>query len=151
MPSPRWARLRQGLWSLLLSLLLIAGAAAATWPPPVIAVPLVALVLGTGIFLAARLWRRAHAAVAVSGIGIAVRNGIDTSQIGWPAITWVIGLPRGRRLAIRILGRDLRLETATSFQRELALAWLDACREEAGRRRLGPQPLPDGPGFITGS
>lgn len=149
-PSRRGTRLRQTLWSAVLSLVVIVLAAAATLPPPLIAVPLVALVLGGGIGLAVTLWNRAHSAVAVSALGIAVRGGFDVAQIGWPALEAVHGVPRGRRMRIVIEARGARHQTATTFTRDVAQAWLDACAEHARRRRLSPRPVEGLPGFRTG-
>jgi hypothetical protein len=149
-PSPRGAQLRQGFWSFVLSLLLIALAAAATLPPRLIAVPLVALVLGGGIWLARMLWNRAHSAVAVSALGIAVRGGFDIAQIGWPALEAVLGVRRGRRLRIIVEARGARHQTSTTFTREAALSWLETCAEHAGRRRLQPRPVEGMEGFRTG-
>jgi uncharacterized membrane protein YhaH (DUF805 family) len=90
-PSRRGAQLRQAFWSVVLSLMLVMLAAAATLPPRLIAVPLVAVLLGSGIWLTRTLWNRSHSAVAVSDIGIAVRGGFDVAQIGWPALDAVVG------------------------------------------------------------
>ncbi|MBW3603534.1 MAG: hypothetical protein KY460_01275, partial [Actinobacteria bacterium] len=67
----RGAQLRMAMWSIVLSVLLIVLAAAATLPPVAVAVPLVAGVLGGGLWLATMLWNRAHSAVAVSALGVA--------------------------------------------------------------------------------
>jgi hypothetical protein len=146
-PSRRGAQLRQGLWSAVLSLMLVALAAAATLPPRLIAVPLVALVLGGGIWLARSLWNRSHSAVAVSDLGIAVRSGFDVAQIGWPALDAVLGVPRGNRLRIVVEARGARHETHTTFARDAALSWLATCAEHASRRRLRPQPVEGLEGF----
>jgi hypothetical protein len=148
--SRRGAQLRQGFWSVVLSLLLVILAGAATLPPRLIAVPLVALVLGGGIWLARSLWNRAHSAVAVSDLGIAVRGGFDLAQIAWPALEAVLGVPRGSRLRIVVEARGARHETSTTFTRDAALSWLATCAEHAGRRRLRPQPVDGLEGFRAG-
>ena len=149
-PSRRGAQLRQGFWSVVLSLLLVILAGAATLPPRLIAVPLVALVLGGGIWLARSLWNRAHSAVAVSDLGIAVRGGFDLAQIAWPALEAVVGVPRGNRLRIVVEARGARHETSTTFTRDAALSWLATCAEHAGRRQLRPQPVDGLEGFRAG-
>lgn len=148
-PSRRGAQLRQGFWSFVLSLLLIALAGAATLPPRLIAVPLVAVVLGGGIWLTHTLWNRAHSAVAVSAVGVAVRGGFDIAQIGWPALEAVVGVPRGKRMRIVIEARGARHQTSTTFTREAALSWLETCAEHASQRRLQPQPVEGMAGFRT--
>jgi hypothetical protein len=148
-PSRRGAQLRQGFWSIVLSLLLIVLAAAATLPPRLIAVPLVALVLGSGIWLTRTLWNRAHSAVAVSALGIAVRGGFDVAQIGWPALEAVLGVPHGNRMRIVVEARGARHQTSTTFSREAALSWLETCADHASRRRLQPQPVEGMAGFRT--
>lgn len=148
--SQRGARLRQGFWSAVISLLLIALAAAATLPPRTIAVPLVALLLGGGVWLIRTLWARAHCAVAVSSLGLAVRGGLDVAQIAWPAVEAVLGVPRGGRMRIVIEARGARHQTRATFSRDAALAWLDVCAEEAARRRLHPVAIDGVTGFRTG-
>jgi hypothetical protein len=146
----RGAGLRQGFWSVILSVLLIVLAAAATLPPPLVAVPLVALVLGGGIWLAATLWSRAHSAVAVSALGVAVRGGFDTAQIGWPALEAVLGVAHGTRIRIVVEASGARHQTATTFTREAAVAWLAICADHATTRRLHPEPVAGVAGFRTG-
>lgn len=146
----RGAGLRQGFWSVVLSVALIVLAAAATLPPEPIAVPLVALVLGGGIWLAATLWNRAHSAVAVSALGVAVRGGFDVAQIGWPALEAVLGVPRGTRIRIVVQARGARHQTSTTFTREAAVVWLEACADHAARRRLQPRAVEGVAGFRTG-
>lgn len=148
-PSHRGARLRQGFWSAVISLLLIALAAAATLPPRAIAVPLVALLLGGGLWLIRTVWGRAHCAVAVSALGLAVRGGLDVEQIAWPAVETVLGVDAGGRMRIVIAARGARHETPATFGRDEALAWLLACREHADRRRLRPVPVAGVAGFRT--
>lgn len=149
--SRRGAELRQGFWSAMLTLVLIVLAAAATLPPRLLAVPLVALVLSGGIWLARTLWNRAHSAVAVSALGVAVRGGFDVAQIGWPALDAVLGVPQGRRMRIVVEARGGgRHETRATFTRHAALAWLDACAEHAERRRVHPEPVPGMAGFRAG-
>ena len=149
-PSRRGAQLRQGFWSVVLSLLLVTLAAAATLPPRLIAVPLVALVLGGGIWLARFLWNRSHSAVAVSDLGIAVRGGFDVAQIAWPAVDAVLGVPSGNRLRIVVEARGARHETSTTFASDAALPWLATCAAHADRRRLRPQPVEGLEGFRAG-
>jgi hypothetical protein len=150
-PSRRGAQLRQAFWSVVLSVLLIVLAAAATLPPPWVAVPLVTVVLGAGVWLVRRLWQRAHSAVAVSALGVVVRGGFDTAQIAWPALDAVVALPAGpHRVRILVEGRGARHATAATFAREPAVAWLEACADHARQRRLAPEPLDDLPGFRTG-
>lgn len=149
--SRRGADLRQGFWSVVLTLVLIALAAAATLPPQLIAVPLVALVLGGGIWLSRTLWNRAHSAVAVSALGVAVRGGFDVAQIAWPALDAVLGIPHGKRVRIVVEARGGgRHETSATFAHEAALTWLDACAEHAERRRMHPEPVTGMAGFRTG-
>jgi hypothetical protein len=149
-PSRRGAQLRQGFWSVVLSLLLVLLAAAATVPPQLIAVPLVAIVLGSGIWLGRFLWNRSHSAVAVSDLGIAVRGGFDVAQISWPALEAVLGVPHGRRLRIVVEARGARHETHATFARDAALSWLKTCADHASRRRLRPQPVDGYEGFRAG-
>lgn len=148
--SQRGARLRQGFWSAVISLLLIALAAAATLPPRLIAVPLVALLLSSGVWLIRTLWGRAHCAMAVSALGLAVRGGLDVDQIAWPAVHAVLGVPCGGRMRIVIEARGARHETKVTFGRDAALAWLAACAEHAERRRLHPVTIEGAAGFRTG-
>ena len=150
--SPRGAQLRQGFWSVVLSLLLITLAAAATLPPRPVAVPLVALVLGGGIWLARTLWNRAHSAIAVSALGVAVRGGFDVAQIAWPALDAVLGVPHGRRMRIVVEVRGCaRHETAASFTRTAAERWLAACADHARRRRVQPEAVAGLAGFRSGA
>lgn len=148
--TSRGARLRQAFWSVVLSLLLIGLAAAATLPPPVLAVPLVALVVGAGGWLARTLWHRAHSAVAVSALGIAVRSGFDVAQVGWPAVRAVVAEPAGRRVRIVVESSSGRHRTASSFTPAVARVWLEACAEHARRRHLRPRPLDGLEGFQAG-
>lgn len=148
--TSRGARLRQAFWSVVLSLLLIALAAAATLPPPIVAVPLVALVVGTGGWLATTLWSRAHSAVAVSALGIAVRSGFDVAQVGWPAVRAVVAEPAGRRVRIVVESTTGRHRTASSFTPAVARAWLGTCVEHARRRHLRPEPVDGADGFRAG-
>lgn len=149
--SRRGVELRQGFWSVVFTAVLIALAAAATLPPPLIAVPLVALVLGCGIWLSWRLWNRAHSAVAVATLGVAVRGGFDVAQIGWPALDAVVGIPHGKRMRIVVEVRGgTRHETSATFTRAAALAWLDVCAEHAERMRMRPEPVTGMAGFRTG-
>jgi hypothetical protein len=148
-PSRRGARLRQAFWSIVLSLLLIALAAAATLPPRPLAVLLVALVLGGGLWLTRTLWSRAHSAVAVSALGIAVRSGLDTAQIAWPALEAVLGVPHGKRLRIVVEARGARYRTGAAFTSDAALSWLATCADHARRRQLRPVPAGGSAGFRT--
>lgn len=136
-------------WSTVLSVLLIVLAAAATLPPPLIAVPLVAGVLGAGLMTATTLWNRAHSAVAVSALGVAVRSGFDVAQVSWPAVDAVVAESAGSRVRIVVHAEGARHRTAATFGREVALRWLTACEQEAARRLLRPRPLEDLPGFRT--
>lgn len=145
----RGAQLRLALWSTVLSVALILLAAVATLPPAPVAVLLVALVLGAGIWLGATLWNRAHSAVAVSSLGIAVRSGFDVAQVAWPALRAVVAEPVGGRVRIVVEAQGVRHRTATTFSRAAALEWLARCEREATRRRLRPAPLPDADGFRT--
>lgn len=148
-PGRRGAQVRLAFWSVVLSLLLIALAAAATLPPTWIAVPLVAVVLGCGLWLAKTLWSRAHSAVAVSALGIAVRDGFDVAQIAWPALLAVMGEPRGARLRIVIEAQGARHRTAATFSRDTALRWISTCAEHAARHHMQPVALDQGAGFRT--
>lgn len=143
----RGARLRQTAWSLVLSLLLIGLAAAATLPPRALAIPLVAIVLGASLWLVGRLWRRSHSAVAVSARGVAVRTGFDVAQIGWPAVVAVIGAPAGGRVRIVVETRDGQHASAATFTRGPASDWLATATATAASRHLAPQPLDGIAGF----
>lgn len=146
----RGAQLRMAVWSIVLSVLLIVLAAAATLPPVAVAVPLVAGVLGGGLWLAMTLWNRAHSAVAVSTLGVAVRSGFDVAQIAWPALRAVVAEPAGRaRLRIVVLARGARYRTAASFSRRAALDWLAVCEDHADRHHMRPQPVSGSVGFRT--
>lgn len=145
----RGAQLRMAWWSVVLSVLLIGLAAAATLPPPVVAVPLVAAVLGTGMWLSARVFGRAHSAVAVSGLGVAVRSGFDVAQIGWPAVQAVYAERDGGRVRIVIEAQGARHRTAATFSPAVAVDWLATCAEHARRRHVHPEALEDAPGFRT--
>jgi hypothetical protein len=149
-PSRRGAQLRQGFWSAVLSLLLVLLAGVATIPPPPVAVPLVAVVLGGGISLARFLWNRSHSAIAVSELGIAVRTGFDVAQVAWPALEAVLGVPRGERLRIVVEARGARHQTHVTFARDAALSWLATCADHASRRRLRPEPVEGVEGFRAG-
>lgn len=149
-PSRRGAQLRQGVWSVVLTLLLIVLAAAATLPPRPIAVPLVALVLAGGLWLSGTLWNRAHSGVAVSALGVAVRGGFDVTQIAWSAVDAVVGRPHGTRLRIVVEVRGgAPHETSAAFTRAAALAWLDTCAGHAERRHMRPEPIAGRAGFRT--
>lgn len=148
-PDRRGAQLRMALWSIVLSVVLISLAAAATLPPPLVAVPLVAVVLGGGIALAGRLWSRAHSAVAVSSLGVAVRSGFDTAQIGWPALQAVVAEPARRRVRIVVHARGASHRTAATFTRDVALDWLATCEAHAVRHHMRPQPVDGTAGFRT--
>lgn len=148
-PDRRGGQLRMALWSTVLSVLLIVLAATATLPPPVLAVPLVAIVLGGGIALAGRLWSRAHSAVAVSALGLAVRSGFDTAQIGWPALQAVVAEPAGGRVRIVVHARGAYHRTAATFTRAVALDWLATCEAHAASHHMRPQPVDDAAGFYT--
>jgi hypothetical protein len=141
--------LRQAFWSIVLSLLLIALAAAATLPPRPFAVPLVAVGLGSGLWLTRRSWSRAHSGVAVSALGIAVRSGLDTAQIAWPALEAVLGVPHGKRMQIVVEARGVRYRTSATFTSDAALSWLATCADHASRRRLQPVPAEGLAGFRT--
>ncbi|HEX6254419.1 MAG TPA: hypothetical protein VFZ70_01280 [Euzebyales bacterium] len=145
----RGARLRMTFWSTVLSVLLIVLAGAATLPPLPVAVPLVAAVLGTGLWLGTTLWNRAHSAVAVSALGVAVRSGFDTAQIAWRALHGVVAEPVGSRVRIVVEAQDTRHRTAATFTRAVALDWLARCEQEAVHRQMHPRPLLDGTGFRT--
>jgi hypothetical protein len=147
--APRGAQLRMTLWSTVLSVLLIVLAGAATLPPMPVAVPLVAAVLGAGLWLGTTLWNRAHSAVAVSALGVAVRSGFDTAQIAWPALHGVAAEPIGSRVRIVVEAQDTRHRTAATFTRAVAADWLARCEQEAAHRQMRPRPLPDRPGFRT--
>lgn len=149
-PSRRGALARQAWWSAVLSVALIGLAAAATLPPPALAVPLVAAVLGGGIWLVRRLWQRAHSAVAVSTLGVVVRGAFDVAQVAWPALDAVVAVPAGRRrVRIVVDGRGGTHATAATFARETAVTWLETCADIAGRRRLTIEPVEGMPGFRT--
>lgn len=145
----RGVQLRMAFWSTVLSVLLIVLAAAATLPPPLIAVPLVAGVLGAGIMIATALWNRAHSGVAVSALGVAVRSGFDVAQISWPALRAVVAEPAGSRVRIVVQVDGARHRTAATFTRDVALRWLAECEQQAVRRRLHPRPVADVEGFCT--
>jgi hypothetical protein len=147
--APRGAQLRMAFWSTVLSVLLIVLAGAATLPPVPVAVPLVAAVLGAGVWLGATLWNRAHSAVAVSSLGVAVRSGFDTAQIAWYALHGVVAEPVGSRVRIVVETQDARHRTAATFTRAVAREWLGRCQREAAHRQMRPRPLPEGAGFRT--
>lgn len=148
-PDRRAAQLRMAFWSIVLSVLLIGLAAAATLPPPIVAVPLVAGVLGAGLWLVTTLWNRAHSAIAVSTLGVAVRSGFDIAQIAWSALEAVLAEPAGARLRIVVQAQGTRSRTAASFTRDVALDWLTICERLADQRQLHPRPVGDGAGFTT--
>jgi hypothetical protein len=147
--DPRGAQLRLTFWSTVLSVLLIVLAGAATLPPAPVAVPLVAAVLGAGMWLGARLWNRAHSAVAMSPLGVAVRSGFDTAQIAWRALHGVAAEPAGSRVRIVVDAQDTRHRTDATFTRAVAMDWLARCEREAAHRHMHPTSLPDGSGFRT--
>lgn len=141
--------LRHGLWSVVLSVLLIGLAAAATFPSRWLAVALVAGVLGAGLWLVRSLWNHSHSAVAVSALGVAVRGGFDVAQIGWPAVEAVLGVPHGKRVRILVQTRGARHQTAATFSRAPAEDWLAICAQHARQRRLHPRPVAGMAGFRT--
>lgn len=145
----RWAHLRMAVWSMVLSVLLVVLAASATLPPTIVAVPLVAGVLGVGLWLATTLWNRAHSAVAVSALGVAVRSGFDVAQVAWPALQAVTVDPAGTRMRIVVEAHGARHRTAASFSRDVALRWLATCEQHAVRRHLPTRPVDGGMGFHT--
>jgi hypothetical protein len=146
----RGAQLRMAFWSIILSVLLIVLAAAATLPPPLLAVPLVAAVLGCGLWVTATLWNRAHSGVAVSPLGVAVRSGFDVAQIGWPALQAVLAEPVGTRVRIVVRAHGTQHRTAATFTREVALRWLATCEAHAAQRHLHPRRAEGSLGFHTG-
>lgn len=148
-PDRRAAQLRMAFWSIVLSVLLIVLAAAATLPPPIVAVPLATAVLGAGLWLVTTLWRRAHSAIAVSTLGVAVRSGFDIAQIAWPALQAMTAESAGVRLRIVVQARGSRHRTAASFTRDVALDWLTICERFADQHHLHPRPVDDGVGFTT--
>jgi hypothetical protein len=145
----RVAQLRMAFWSTVLSVLLIVLAAAATLPPPLLAVPLVAGVLGTGLVIATTLWNRAHSGVAVSALGVAVRSGFDVAQVSWAALEAVVAEPVGSRVRIVVRAEGVRHRTAATFTREVALRWLAECEQQAAHRHLRPRPADGAAGFHT--
>lgn len=148
-PDRRAAQLRMTFWSIVLSILLIVLAAAATLPPVIVAVPLVAGVLGGGLWLAMTLWNRAHSAIAVSAVGVAVRSGFDVAQVAWSALEAVTAEPVGARMRLVVQAHGSRHRTAATFTRVVALDWLALCEEHADRRRLQPRPVEGAAGFRT--
>lgn len=148
-PDRRAAQLRMTFWSIVLSVLLIMLAAAATLPPVLVAVPLVAGVLGGGLWLGMTLWSRAHSAIAVSAVGVAVRSGFDVAQISWAALEAVTAEPVGSRMRLVVEAHGLRHRTAATFTRTVALDWLAQCEDHAVRRRLRPRPVEGAAGFRT--
>ncbi|HSJ47061.1 MAG TPA: hypothetical protein VK923_20510 [Euzebyales bacterium] len=145
----RGAQLRMAFCSTVLSVLLIVLAAAATLPPPLLAVPLVAGVLGAGLVTATTLWNRAHSGVAVSALGVAVRSGFDIAQVSWAALEAVVAEPVGARVRIVVHVDGARHRTAATFTRDVALRWLVVCEQEAARRHLRPRPADGVAGFQT--
>lgn len=147
--ASRGAQLRLAFWSTVLSVALILLAAVATLPPPPVAVLLVAVVLGGGLWVAAVLWNRAHSAIAVSALGIAIRSGFDVAQVAWPALRAVVAERVGGRVRIVVEAQGVHHRTSATFSRPVALEWLARCEQEAARRRLHPERLADGDGFRT--
>ena len=145
----RGAQLRMAFCSTVLSVLLIVLAAAATLPPPLLAVPLVAAVLGTGLAMATTLWSRAHNGVAVSALGLAVRSGFNVAQVSWSALEAVVAEPVGSRVRIVVHADGAVHRTTATFTRDTALHWLAECEREAARRHLRPRPAEGLAGFRT--
>ena len=149
-PERRSLTLRHALVSFVLSLLLVAGAAAATLPPRLLAVPLLAMVMGVGIVIARGTWLESHTRLGVSDIGLLVQRGTDQQQIGWDAVGAVTAYARRGRRRITVTTRSDAIAVQATFSDEPTRRWLAACEAQASARRLDPQPSPRGLGFIAG-
>lgn len=130
--------LRQAVVAALLSLLLIAAAAAATLPPPVVAVPLLACILGIAGLLVRYTWRETHTRLGVSALGLHVQQGTHLDHIGWPAVAAIVGTRRHRRVDLTITTLTGVLAVRTSFSTTAARDWLDVSTTHARSRRLEP-------------
>lgn len=149
-PDRRSLTLRHALVSFALSLLLVAGAAAATLPPPLLAVPLLAMVMGAGILLARGTWLESHTRLGVSDIGLLVQRGTDQQQIGWDTVGAVTAYARRGRRRVTVTTRSDSIAVRATFSDEPTRRWLAACQERASARRLDPRPSPRGLGFVAG-
>lgn len=130
-PERRGVALAHGLLSVVLSVLLVVGVAAATLAPPLVAVAAVAAVLGVAIAALRRTWRLTRGRVAVSALGLAVVRPADVDQMSWSAVRAVTGHRAGRRVRVRIATSDGVVSPPTAFSSGPAQAWLDVCRQTA--------------------
>jgi hypothetical protein len=146
-PRRRSVKRRHSLASFLIALLIWLGLLAyelvpgvaryfAIAPPGVLALWLILLTARTG-----------QTRVAMSPVGVALQTGIETTQIGWPALRMVAGEPVHGRVRV-LLGTGDRIHTArATFDVAPAREWLARCAEEARRRNLDPVPVEGGLGW----
>lgn len=149
-PDRHSLTLRHGLVSFVLSVMLVGAAAAATLPPPVLAVPLLAAIVGAGALLARTAWRDTHTRLGVSELGLVVQHGAEGDQLGWPTVLAITGERRWRRVRICVDTRSGTIHTSTTFSETPARDWLNACSTHARHRRLDINPAADGLGFVAG-
>ena len=142
--------LAHGLLSVVVSVLIIAGAAAATLPPTIVAVPALAGVIGLGAAAVWRVVRATSARVCVGPLGVTVVGPTDAEELSWASIRAVTGAAAGRRTRIRVDASGGAVSPSGSFSTAAARAWLEVCAETAAARRLGPVAAPDGLGFVAG-
>jgi hypothetical protein len=122
-PERHSLTLRHGVVSMVLSVMLVGAAAAATLPPPLLAVPLLAAVVGAGALLARATWRETHTRLGVSALGLVTQRGAEHDQLGWPTVLAVTGEQRarrgrrGRRVRIRVDTRSGAIRRPRHLQR----------------------------------
>lgn len=149
-PDGRSLTVRHAVVSFVLSVLVVAGAAAATLPPRLIAVPLLAMVMGVGILLARGTWLESHTRLGVSDIGLLVQRGTDQQHIGWAQIGAVTAHARHGRRQVTVTTRSDVIAVRATFSDGPTRRWIAACRDVAAARRLDPVPPPRGLGFVAG-
>lgn len=148
-PVAASTRMRHTLGTFVLAALILAGMATSTLLSPAAALPATAAVAGTAVALFVAIVRSAGSRLALSGLGLYLQNGGRARQVGWAAVRGVhVRRTRGRVRLVIDDGYRARATRAT-FQTDVARQWLALAAEEARRRRLDPQPDPDGLGFTT--
>ena len=149
-PDRRALVVTHGAASVVVSLLLVAGAATLTIPDWWVGVPLTGAVVATGLAVLRRTWRVTHARAGVSELGLAVMATTDAVHVAWPQVLAVTGRRRGRRVHLVVRSRQGDVAPLASFSHRTARRFLDECADVAARRRLDPHPAPGGLGFVAG-
>lgn len=149
-PRRRSVRRRHSLASFLLATLIWAGLLVFALVPGAARLLALTPLAALAVWLVLATSRSGHTRVAMSPLGVALQTGLETTQIGWPALQMVAGrLVRGRVRVLLGTGDQIHTCRAT-FDADAAREWLDRCTAEARRRNLDPQPADDDLGWRTG-